>query len=458
MSDKVIRLGGSHIGKKDSIQHLKQYISQYEGRNFIVVSAVPELLDLFTKELSTVFAANVEEDGFTQQLLGFFNRFNQGEVTGSYKLLAIQAASLLKGITLIGDYSRGLKDQVISFAERLSVELFKVHWTEAVVLTPEEIELRTTPDYGNASYISVNVEKLANLTKGTYLIPGTFGLTADNKIARTGRTAADYTAAFLTRELGVEKLELWDLDKKFYRADPAILEEKSGIRRLTYSEASELAYFDHFSFHPRTVEPLENQHIPIVVLNSASADGVVETTINTETFVEGQIVKSVACTDDISLLKLDGPGVGLKPGILAKVTNQLNESGLNIKSVITSQTSINFILNHENGAKALALIHNLGFSSVTEISVVEDVSLIGIVGHGMQHAYGVSAKIFTAVANNKINVVLSGSGASDLVSYLVVHQSDKVKSVREIYKAFFQKVKVKEEHDSSDKLVFNSKK
>jgi aspartate kinase/aspartokinase/homoserine dehydrogenase 1 len=69
--------------------------------------------------------------------------------------------------------------------------------------------------------------------------------------------------------------------------------------------------------------------------------------------------------------------------------------------------------------------------------LVKDISLIGVVGHGMQHAFGVSAKIFSAVANNKINVVLSGSGASDLVSYLVVQKSDKQKSVREIYKAFF---------------------
>jgi aspartokinase len=55
----------------------------------------------------------------------------------------------------------------------------------------------------------------------------------------------------------------------------------------------------------------------------------------------------------------------------------------------------------------------------------------------MQQSYGVSAKIFGAVAQHKINVVLSGSGASGLVSYLVVKSSDKEKSVREIYKAFF---------------------
>ena len=129
--------------------------------------------------------------------------------------------------------------------------------------------------------------------------------------------------------------------------------------------------------------------------------------------------------------------MGLKPGILAKVTTRLNEAGINIKSVITSQISINLILEKAKGELALRLIQQLGFSSVREITLVKNVSLIGIIGHGMQQNYGVSARIFNAVASNRINVVLSGSGASDLVSYLVVKKEDKEKSVREIYNAFF---------------------
>jgi aspartate kinase/aspartokinase/homoserine dehydrogenase 1 len=178
--------------------------------------------------------------------------------------------------------------------------------------------------------------------------------------------------------------------------------------------------------------------VPIHILNSSSANGKTDTIINTETFVEEQIVKSVACSDDISLLKLDGPGVGLKPGILAKVTSKLNNSGINIKSVITSQISINFILEKKKGEDAAELVKQLGFTSVREIKLLKEVTLIGVIGHGMQQNYGVSARIFNAVAKNKINVVLSGSGASDFVSYLVVKSADKEKSVREIYNAFFK--------------------
>ena len=74
---------------------------------------------------------------------------------------------------------------------------------------------------------------------------------------------------------------------------------------------------------------------------------------------------------------------------------------------------------------------------MSEITIEDQVSLIAVVGHGMQQHHGVSAKLFTAVAQHKINVLLSGSGASDLVSYLIVDQKDTRKAITEIHKIFF---------------------
>ncbi len=441
MSDRIVRFGGSYIGNINSVKNLQAFLKQSGGRKIIAVSAIPEVLTWIEKRLEHIFLGELATDELVLKINSFFTDRVGQKPTTFYLHLSEQLINLLKGIALIGDYSAALKDQVISYSEKLSVEILLAQWKlsgdEISIIWPEEIELKATSDFGSATFISVNTEKISDLPESVFLVPGTYGITKHGKVVRTGKSAADYTAAALTAFLGIEKLELWGLDSIFQKADPVIVENPPIIDRLTYSEASELAYFDHYSFHPRTVEPLEHLHIPIQVLETTTPDGKVDTIINTETFIDNRIVKSVACSDDISLLKLDGPGVGLKPGILAKVTTCLNDAGINIKSVITSQISINLILEKSTGDKALRLIQKLGFSSVKEVNLIKDVSLIGIIGHGMQQNYGVSAKIFNAVAQNKINVVLSGSGASDLVSYLVVKNSDKEKSVREIYKAFF---------------------
>lgn len=441
MTDRIIRFGGSYIGYIDSVRSLVNYLQKKPSRTFVVVSAIPELLGWIEQQLEQIFDTQPDEDELNRKAASFFIERIESKPTSDYRNLSEQLVNLLKGIALIGDYSAALKDQVVTFAEKLSIEILlgQLKRTGNVLkaITPEELGLTATSDYGSATFIAVNTDFIASLPESVYLIPGSYGITENGKVARAGKTAADYTAAFLTAQLDAKKLELWGLDLDFYKADPAIVQNPPLIERLTYSEASELAYFDHYSFHPRTVEPLEHKHIPIQVLNTLNNPGNVDTVINTETFIDDKIVKSVACSDDISLLKLDGPGVGLKPGILAKVTTALNNAGINVKSVITSQISINFILERKTGEKALKVIQQLGFTSVKEIHLVKDVSLVGVIGHGMQTNYGVSAKIFTAVAQNKINVVLSGSGASDLVSYLVVKSTDKEKSVQAIYNMFF---------------------
>ena len=441
MSNRIIRFGGSYIAFIDSVRSLTDYLQKEPEKTIVVVSAIPELLAWIEQNLEQIFHAQPSTGELNVKIDSFFTDRVEDKPTANYNNLTEQLVNLLKGIALIGDYSPALKDQVVSFAEKLSVEILlaqlKRIGKDYRAILPEEIGLKATADFCNATFVSVNTEFISALPESVYFVPGTYGIIENGKVVRAGKTAADYTAAFLTAQLDAEKLELWGLDLDFYKADPAIVQNPPSIDRLTYSEASELAYFDHYSFHPRTVEPIEDKHIPIQILNTLNNPGNVDTIINTETFVDDKIVKSVACSDDISLLKLDGPGVGLKPGILARVTTALNNAGINVKSVITSQISINFILEQKTGEKALKLIQNLGFTSVKEIHLVKDVSLIGVIGHGMQTNYGVSAKIFTAVAQNKINVVLSGSGASDLVSYLVVKSIDKEKSVQAIYNTFF---------------------
>ena len=133
-----------------------------------------------------------------------------------------------------------MKDQVLSFSEKFTAQIIFSLWNNsgksAKLLTPENINLLVTSDYGNATFLSLDRNRVDILTHGIYLVPGSYGITGSGKIARTGKFAADYTAAFLTKCLGAKKLELWGLDFDFYRADPLIVPNPPKIKRLTYAE------------------------------------------------------------------------------------------------------------------------------------------------------------------------------------------------------------------------------
>lgn len=441
MSSCIVRIEGDLIKHPSSLQNLSVFLQNQPASRFLVVSTLHEIETLIGQAIEQVFHSEGLPERVISRLAAIWQENFGSAPSPDYKVESEKLASLLKGIYLTGDYSPALGDFLKSQGEVLSAHLVKeaLHrgGTHADVLLPGAFGLESTLDFGNATFVRVSSEFPGNLPVGiNWIIPGSFGITEGGRIARAGTSAADYTAAFLAAETGAERLILWGTSRDFYAADRSIVPDARMIDRLTYSEASELAYFDHFSLHPRAVEPLISKHIPIHVVNPESSLAEPVTIINTESVVTPGVVKSVACTDDISILKLNGPGVGLKPGILARITGKLAEASVNIKSVITSQVSINILLDSKSGQLASRVARDLGFTSVSEIELLEEVSLIAIVGHGMQSSYGISAKLFGAVAQNKINVILSGSGASDLVSYLLVHTSDRRKSVRAIYDAF----------------------
>lgn len=442
MTSCIVRANGNIINEPLHRENLIRFFGESEYTKILVVSAFPEISGLVNESIEQVFYSGAESEQIEAKLHNLWKLHIGSELSLQYTLETGKLTSLLKGIFLTGDYSPTLKDAVMSQSEVLTALIIAGQLLESGVsaefLHPGDIGLTTSSDFGNATFTAISPDKVSKLNNDRiWVLPGSFGISNSGKIARTGKAAADYTAAFLVAETGSPRLVLWGGGKEFYAADHAIVPEAGVIKRLTYSEASELAYFDHFSLHPRTVEPLIRNHIPIHFIHAGETDFEPVTIINTENFVTPHVVKSVACTNDISILKLNGPGVGLKPGILARITGKLAEASVNIKSVITSQVSINILLDSKSGRQAKKVANELGFTAVSEIELLEDVSLIAIVGHGMQSNYGISAKLFGAVAQNHINVILSGSGASDLVSYLLVNSSDRDKSVKAIYQAFF---------------------
>ena len=448
MSNCVVRFGGNSLSKLPVLQAFASLLAESGSNMTVVVSAVPEIqktieqgIDLLIDRTATyeliisqlkpviaqkiqIFQGDESDENLNNELSGLYN--------------------LLQGIEFTGDYSLALKDQVVSFSERITTSILKLFLksrnVESKIIFPDEIGLTVTEEYGNASILYNESKSLSErLPDGIKLIPGSYGVTSAGKIARLGKNSADYSAAGLARLLGANALELWELDMEFRTSDAEFVSESLLIPRLTYDEASELSYFSDLSIHPRIVEPLISKHIPIHVFRLFDGRKELNTIINSESVVSPNVVKSVVHTEEIAVLKLNGPGVGFKPGILAKVTSAFHQSGINIRSVITSQVSINIILNKNEIEKAKQICLKLPLTSVSEITIEDRVSLIAVVGHGMQQHHGVSAKLFTAVAQHKINVLLSGSGASDLVSYLIVDQKDTRKAITEIHKIFFNK-------------------
>jgi aspartate kinase/aspartokinase/homoserine dehydrogenase 1 len=170
-------------------------------------------------------------------------------------------------------------------------------------------------------------------------------------------------------------------------------------------------------------------------------EGIIQaaTIINGHSHQHQEVIKSITYSDDFGILRLKGAGVGARPGILAEATHRLEVERVNIKSVITSQTSINILLSKTDLKKAFASINKSPLKSVSKVSVSNNISVIATVGDGLNHQPGIMAKILGAVASQNINIQTIVMGASAVSAYLIVAKEDRNAAIQIIHKTFFEK-------------------
>jgi bifunctional aspartokinase / homoserine dehydrogenase 1 len=458
MPKTVVKFGGSNLKSKEDIGRIIQVVKNYGQPVVIVVSAFYGVTNYLVEALdkarhdeqvardTTNYLFNLKKETLELHIQDN-NLVNN--VLEDIRSLLDELQRYLQGIALTGDASPALEDHVLAFGERISAVflagILNNEGIESKVAFPESIGLITDGDFGTASVDfvkSTGKVREALASDLVYVVPGFYGISPEGKTTLFGRGGSDYSAAALARCTGAPSLDIWKDVNGFLSADPKTVENPVQIQKLTYNEAAELAYFGAKILHPRTVEPLSAPHIPIRIFNIYGVPDVnlPLSVVSAEKIVARGIVKSVTYSEDFGILKLKGSGVGAKPGILAKVTTALHLAGINISSVLTSQISINILIAKKDLSTAYAVVSAIELPVVGRVQIIEDIAVVAAVGNGIAENYGVAARIFTALAKNGINVLMSCSGASPIVSYFLVSVNDRISSVRAIHREFFETI------------------
>ncbi len=456
MSSKVvIKIGGSNLKKISSLEKVISIAQHYNHATLMVVSAFFGDTNLLIDLLGCI-GSNPEKVKQGLQKI----RLNKYEILDHYikndntlKTAINEVDNLLeeleKHLSRISDFGEipdFLSDKILSYGERLSSFVINCvlqsNGITSKEVLPEEIGLKSNDVFGDASIDFKACSKKINLLfqeKQVYVIPGFYGISSTGQVNLLGRGGTDYSAAAIARLVKADSLDVWKDVNGFLSADPKIVNQPKRIKHLSYSEASELAYFGAKILHPRTIEPLFGTQIPINIFDIRSLNGHNEalTQINSAHSQSEIGVKSITSSSEFSLLKLNGPGLGHKSGTLAKITTKLNETGINIKSVITSQIAINILLSAKDLAKSELILKSLALEEIKEIISLKNIAVVAVVGQGVLEIPGIGNKIFNALAAENINVLMSIMGGSEVVCYLIINSKHEHLAITKIHDKFF---------------------
>ena len=453
---KVIKVGGGCLKGEETIKQILDLIATRGRGNIFVVSALNGvtnfLLQGMTKALDDEENIPVIIEELREKHIWVARHLVCGDenlknFTVDFSRSLKKLERLFYGLNFTKEITPRMYDVISCFGERFAVELLaytlRCWGVPARYCMPHEIGLVTDGKFGDATanlpQTAKNFEKtikpLLN-EESILLIPGFFGVSEKGDITTFGRGGTDYSAAVVAAVLNAEKLEIWKDVEGFMSADPKFVSEAQLIPVLSYEEAAELAYFGAKILHPRTVEPIRKKRLEIEIRNTLHPDAP-GTLITTTSPKPKSLIKSVAHNPDIGIIKVHSSGVGARPGILGQVANRIAESGLNIKSVVTSQTCISLLLDFKDLDAGYQSLKSMKSKPYQRIEKLEDVSMIGIVGEGILHRKGIAAKCFTAVAECDVNIEMISFGPSRAALYFLVNNEDLRDAVNAIHTTFF---------------------
>jgi len=352
----------------------------------------------------------------------------------------------MKTFRILGEIPEELHDKILSYGERLTSlllkELLLLKGVECEEVLPENAGLITDGTFGNAFVDLVESAKRLrrNISSSRItIIPGFYGVSREGHITLLGKEGSDYSAAAIAYCVDADSMDVWKDVPGFMSGDPDIIEEVVLIPHLTYSEALELSYFGARIFHPLTMEPLMKKSIPIRLFNINEFFGVFEpnTIISGDEPIASLPAKGVTFTDDIAVVKFEGGEVGRRPGILSEISGFFGKHGINIKFVITSQTSINVILAKQDLKQCADVLKETKFSFVEKVTYLTNLSLVAVVGEGIINNQDALIRILDALKRVKASVEMLSGGASGSSIYILVPSANRLEVVRKIHRELF---------------------
>ena len=339
-------------------------------------------------------------------------------------------------------------DMLLTAGERISMALLAMAIGNlghvAKSFTGSQAGIITDAKHGKARILDVTPGRIrAALDEGAIVIVAGFqGVSVESKdITTLGRGGSDTTAVALAGALDAEVCEIYTDVDGVYSADPRIVPTARKLGVVSYEEMLEMAASGAKVLMLRCVEYARNHGIEIHVRSSfTSVPGTRVVSEEEAAGMEQAIISGVA--HDVSEAKVTVVGVPDKPGEAAAIFRALADAEINIDMIVqnisqaaTGRTDISFTLPKTDGAQAMETLDKVkgavGFESLLYDDHIGKVSLIGA---GMKSHPGVSATMFTALADAGVNLEMIST--SSIRISVVCRDTDVPPAVRAIHSAF----------------------
>lgn len=282
-------------------------------------------------------------------------------------------------------------------------------------------------------------DKLKSVSKA--VIPGFYGSIEgkSEEIVVFSRGGSDVSGAVIARGVSASLYENWTDVSGFFVADPRIISGARHIERITYKELRELSYMGASVLHEEAIFPVKKEGIPIQIKNTNSPEDAGTIITNDLTPIKyTQTITGIAGKKDFTVLAIEKMLMNSEKGFLRRLLSIIEENDISAEHLPSSIDTVSLVIaNSELGNKLEKVMKEIEIQCQPDsLAAYPNMALIAVVGRGMIRTRGISARVFGALAREKINVRMITQGSSEMNIIVGVENSDFENGIRAIYREF----------------------
>jgi len=306
-------------------------------------------------------------------------------------------------------------DVILATGEQISIGLLALAIQQrghrARSFTGSQVRIQTDTAHTKAKILSVEVDRvrLALREGAIAIVAGFQGVTAEEEVTTLGRGGSDLTAVAMAAALKADLCEIHTDVDGVYTADPNLVPEARKLARISYDEMLEMASLGAKVLQARAVEYAKNYDVPVYVRSSFNA-GQGTLVVREDVEMEKVVVSGIAYNKNEA--KITVLRVADRPGIAAKLFTRVAEANIVVDMIVQNisqdgSTDISFTVPKPDYPKAMQIVtgvaKELGAPQVVGDDKIAKVSIVGV---GMRTHSGVAARMFEALAGEKINIMM----------------------------------------------------
>lgn len=335
-------------------------------------------------------------------------------------------------------------DVLLSTGEQTTIALLSMALLErgvgATSFTGWQAGIQTNSVHSKARIEHIDTTAMqAALDDGKVVVVAGFqGIDEHNDITTLGRGGSDTTGVALAAALNADECQIYTDVDGVYTTDPRVVPLAKRLETITFEEMLEMASSGSKVLQIRSVEFAGKYKVPLRVLSSFKAGDGTLITMEESSSVEKPVISGIAFNRDEA--KLTIKQVPDTPGVASKILGPISDANIEVDMIVQNMsddgsTDFTFTVHRNDYKRALDVLTTTGTElNAGEISGLDDICKVALVGVGMKSHAGVASKMFKVLADEGINI--KAITTSEIKIAIIIDEKYLELAVRALHTAF----------------------